>query len=355
MNFRFNQKKYNLTTGLSLQNSHLKGELYLLQTSINRTFTNLLPVFRFNYDFTNTKRLNLDYETFVQEPTIQQLQPVVDNSDPLNLYVGNPNLRPAYSQNIRLNVMSFNPFSSISIFGNVNVVYTTNSITNSVSIDERFIRTTTPVNAGENLNIRNNLSFGFPLKKLKSRINLRGNYTYNESINLLNDLENKVIQNTVGGNIRYSFNPSDKVDISLSADLSRQNSKYAFGQVQNQSFLNQIYTAETNITLPLGFQFGSNLDYLIYQSQVSDFSQKIPLWNLSLSNFFLKAKSGELKFSVVNVLDKSIGASQNASINYLEQSVIRSLGRYYMISFTYSLNKALNPTSGRGGFRMMVR
>jgi hypothetical protein len=97
----------------------------------------------------------------------------------------------------------------------------------------------------------------------------------------------------------------------------------------------------------------------VYNSKTTGFSQSIPLVNVSVSRFFFKAQSGELRLGVVNALDKSLSVSQNASVNYLEQTTYNNLGRYYMVSFIYSLNKQLNPMGGgpRGGrgMRMMIR
>jgi hypothetical protein len=355
VNYRMNEKKYNFSTGLSLQNSSIQGKLLLRNVDINRSFTNLLPNAHFNYNFSNAKRINLDYETNVQEPNITQLQPVIDNRDPLNIYVGNPNLRPAYQHNLRLNYMSFDPIKFINFFAFVNTIYTTNFITTAQNIDRQFVRTSMPVNVRDNLMVVSNVSFGFPIKKLNSRFNLSTNNTLMQGVNVLNDIENKFNQQTISGRVRYDFNWKEWVNLGLSADVSKQQTKYEFNERQNQVFINQTYTAEGNFTFPKGFSFNTDLDYLIYKSQTTDFKQEIPILNMSISKTFLKANAGELKFSVNNLLDQSIGASQQAQVNYLEQTVIRSLGRYFMLSFTYSLNKAMNPTAGRRGMIKMIR
>jgi hypothetical protein len=81
------------------------------------------------------------------------------------------------------------------------------------------------------------------------------------------------------------------------------------------------------------------------------------LVNLSISRFFLKAKSGELKFSVNNLLDKNIGVTQTADVNYFQLQTSNSLGRYFMVSFIYALNKQLNPMGMRPprGMMRMIR
>lgn len=354
VNYRMNEKKYNFSTGLSLQNSQINGKLLLRNTEINRTFTNLLPNAHFNYNFSNAKRFNLDYETNIQEPSITQLQPVVDNRDPLNIYVGNPNLRPAYQHNMRMNFFTFDPIKFINFFAFVNAVYTTNFITTAQNIDRQFVRTTTPVNVKDNLMLTSNVSFGFPIKKLNSRFNISSNNTLMQGINVLNEVENKFNQQTISGRVRYDFTWKEWVNLGLSADISKQETKYEFNERQNQVFVNQTYTADGNFTFPKGFSLNTDFDYLIYKSQTTDFKQEIPILNLSVAKTFLKANAGELKFAVNNVLNQNVGASQQAQINYLEQTVIRSLGRYFMLSFTYALNKAMNPAAGRRGGMMRI-
>jgi hypothetical protein len=78
------------------------------------------------------------------------------------------------------------------------------------------------------------------------------------------------------------------------------------------------------------------------------------LLNVALSRFVLKNRSGEIKLSVNNLLDKALGINQTSSVNYIERSVTNSLGRYFMLSFIYALNKQLDPMGGmRRGPGMM--
>jgi hypothetical protein len=89
--------------------------------------------------------------------------------------------------------------------------------------------------------------------------------------------------------------------------------------------------------------YNIELDYFIYTSTTSDFHQTIPLWNMAVSRFMLKNKTGELRLSVNNILDYGFSVTQTATSNYLQQQTNNNLGRFYMISFIYALNKQLNP------------
>jgi hypothetical protein len=352
INYRIAKSNYNFVMGASLQQTTLEGELTTFQSTIKRSWENVLPAVRFNYDFSDTKHLRFDYETSVQEPSIQQLQPVVDNSDPLNLYVGNPSLRPAYSQSWRVNFMTFNPSTFLSFFAFADIDYETNAIVNSQNIDERLVRTTSPVNVGSNLSLRTNSNLSFPITKLKSRFSIGADFRNQQSLALLNDRENQINQNTYGGNIRYTYRYQEIFDFSVSADVDQQLTSYQFDQ-PDQKFINSTYSAESNLTFLKKFQFSGAFEYLKYENHASGFSTSIPLLDLSLSMFMLKNKAGELKLSGHNLLDKALGVSQTANINYLERQTINSLGRYVMLSFTYALNKQLNPMGMRSGGRMM--
>ncbi len=355
LDFRIAHSDYNFVAGTSFQQTFLEGDLERLGTQTARAYKNVLPSVRFNYDFSNSKHLRIDYETSVEEPDIQQLQPLVDNSDPLNIYVGNPDLRPAYSQRWRLNFLSFNPVNFISFFAFTDVDYTSNAITDGQTVDERLIRSVKPVNVDRKVSVSTDVNVGIPIQKIRSRFTVNGNFRDASTTALLNDQENEIAQQTAGGSLIYNYAYKEILDLSLSARLSQQQTRYEFDQ-PDQTFLNSSYTAEANLSFLKSYSFSANFDYKVYENRTQNFDQRIPLLNLSFSRFFLKNKGGELKFSVNNLLDKALGVDQTATINYIERVTTNSLGRYFMISFTYALNKQLNPMAmRRGGAMMRIR
>jgi stress response protein SCP2 len=193
---------------------------------------------------------------------------------------------------------------------------------------------------------------------IKSRINVGPTLTYNRGINVLNERESSTMQQNMGGTVRYNFTYKEIVTIDLSANLSHQETRYEGNSLNNQVYFNKTYSAETNINFLKNYQFNGSFDYFIYNSQTTSYNKTIPLLNLAISRFLLKNKTGELKFSVNNLLDQSLSVTQSATANYLQQQVTNNLGRYFMVSFTYSLNKQLNPMGGGGrpgGMRMIIR
>ena len=351
LNFRLIRQKFNLTLGAGYQMTRLRGDLISKNAVIDRTFRNMLPVARMNYDFSSFRHLRLDYETSMREPSVQQLQPVIDNSDPLNISVGNPELKPSYSHNANINFTTFNPAKFMNFFAFVTAVYQVNAITTSQMVDDRLVRTSKPVNVKDNFSLNGNVNMGFPVKVIKSRFNLGPNANYTRTINVLNSQESMVFQKSWGGNIRYNFNYNDKFNLDLSATVRDQLSEFDAAPQQNQEFINKTYSAETTFSILKNFQFNASYDYYRYDSKTTSFSQSIPILNMWLSRFLLKGNAGELKVGVSNLLNKNLGVTQTATVNYLQQETTNNLGRYFMVSFTYALNRQLNPFGGGGGGR----
>ncbi len=360
LNLRVNRQKYNFSAGVNYQNTHLKSDATVKFKAIDKTFESFLPSAHFNYDFTSVKHLRMDYETAMNEPSIQQLQPVIDNSDPLNISTGNPELRPSYSHRMTANFTLFDPGRLFNFFSFITANYTLSPIINSQSVNANLVRLTKPINVSDQVNMTANFNVGMPVKKILSRFNVGPTASWTRGINSLNEQESYTWQQSLGGRVGYNFTFKEVFTLDLSANLSHQQTTYEFNKANNQTYFNKTYTAETNVTIRKNYQFNTNLDYLVYTSETTDYNQVIPYWNMSVSRFLLKNNVGELRFTVNNLLDQSLSVSQSANTNYLQQQVTNNLGRYFMVSFTYSLNKQLNPMGGRGnrgggGMRMMIR
>ena len=359
-NFRINRDKYNLSIGAALQETHLTGFLILQNFQIDRQFQMLQPALHFNYDFSSTRRLRVDYTSNMQEPTVTQLQPIVNNSDPLNLTVGNPHLSPAYVHQVRANFTFFDPSRFLNVFALVNGNYTANAITSAQSVDKNLVRTTLPVNVSSSQSLSGNVAMGIPVKAWNSRFNIGPNVSGSTSASLLNNLENTVRQQTLGGTARYNYTYNEILIIDLSANLSHQQTNYSFSPQQNQVYFNKTYTAEVNLSFLKNYSVNTEMDYFTYNSTTTNFHQTIPLWSASISRFVLPGKAGEIKLAGINLLNYGVSITQTAASNYLQQQTNNNLGRYLMVSFTYALNKQLNPMNGAGerrgnGERRMMR
>lgn len=343
LTFRQVRNKYNFYFGGEYYQSNLRGEILEGNfESIEQDFQFFLPNARFNFDFSNSRRLSIEYRTDVNEPSANQLQPVADNSDPQNIYIGNPDLRPEYRHNVNLRFFSFSQFSFISFFGNFSATYTQNNIANSTIIDRRsFIRTTMPVNVDDNLTLRTFANFSAPIRPLKTDISLNGNFTYTDGISPVNG-ENTSFDRYVSSlGLTLNNRNKDVIDILFGGRLSYTQTLFDGDESLDQSFFSQSYYTELGINIGKKFRLDTEFDITFYGGEENAFDdiESIPIWQASLSHYFLKNSRGELRFTAFDILNRNIGISRSANANYIEQSQITSLSQYFLLSFTYNLSK----------------
>lgn len=356
--FRINRKSWNGSTGLDLQTATLDGEVTSGQGQpVRQTFQHLLPRLDFNYDFTDSKHLRFGYTTDINAPTVQQLQPVPDFSDPLNITEGNPSLKPEYVHNGNVSYMQFNPETMRSFFSMLFLTYTKDRIVNAQSVDSFFVRRYRPVNVASDYRLFGNIAFGLPWKKAKSRFNLRTEGAVNRGLNLINDTENFTTGLQLSQSLSWDFTPAEWINLSAQAEVSWNQTSYSIDKSFNQDYLRQTYTGELNLELPKNWTFNTSLDVVSNTGLSQGYDQAIPIWNAGISKFFLKSKRGELTLAVHDLLNRNVGINRTANLNYVEDVRTASLGRYATLKFTYALNKMGGPgwNGGGPGIRMQIR
>ena len=325
--------KSNLNVSLGFQRANFAGNNMSVSNDINREYSHLLPSLRWNYDFTRTKSVSINYETSINQPTLNQLQPLVDNSDPLNIYMGNPDLRPNYTHRVNLRFRNFSQFANTSLFGNITLNFVENDIVNSTSIDQQLARIVTPVNINNTFRGNMWLSFGAPLRFIDSRISTRLNLTYRDGATVINAVENNT--ESTGASISVSLENKKKeiIDWSFGGEFDINQTTYADGNQNDQQYSNQTYWAE--LTTPLkSWSISTGIDVNIYNDNFSSSSQTLPIWKASLSKFILQRK-GEIKLSAFDILDENEGYQQNINLNYIEEVRSNTIGQYFMLSYTH--------------------
>jgi hypothetical protein len=336
---KLNGEKSNITLATSFQRSDLNGEIIANNYKLKRVEWNLLPNLKWNYRFTNTTRLTFDYNTSVQNPSITQLQPTLDNSDPLNLYQGSPNLINEYTHSARMRLMSFNRFSFTNIFAMLNSTYTKNKITNSQFLDSNFVQTITPINVDYDYMLTGYLYFGTPIRPLKSKIGTRVSSSYNRSILFVNTLENNVNRYTNSIDFSIENRKKDFFDGKIGAKISLNTTKYSVNRSLNQNYLSSLYYAELLINLSKTWTISTEIDYTTYSSDQFIDNPDIPIMQAYISKRFLKGNSGLLKLAVYDIFNQNVGINRTSQSNFIEDQRVSTLSRYVMLSFTYKIRR----------------
>jgi hypothetical protein len=343
INFRSNQKMMNFTLGSSLQ----QATLYNTNGNfIKQSFTDLLPNASIQYKFNSTRNLNLNYSSSTTQPTTTQLQPVADVIDQLTTVTGNPNLKRSYAQSLSLNFFSANMYTQRNFFAFISASKTANAIVNSDVLTANGTRVSMPVNANGNYLVFASVNAGFPLKKLKSRVDLGLGSNIIHNISYVNAAENAIDNMSISPNLSYNFSLDGKVDITVTSRLNISKAKYSLQPILNSNYLQQVYGIDMTNYLPWGLVVNNNFNYTINTGRADGYNTQVPFWNVSMAKGFLKNKRAEVKLSAFDLLNQNIGTSRSANQNYIEDTRYNVLQRYFLLSFTFSLNKAGNTGTG---------
>lgn len=337
LTWRWFNQRMNLNTGLAVQYSVLDGDIFTTNTQIRKSFTNLLPSLSMRLKLAKSQNLRLNYNTRVGEPTIAQLQPVPDNSNPLNITVGNPDLRAEYVNTARLNYNYFDQFSFLSLFGGLSATYTTNKISQRTTVDSLLRQVTRPVNVANDLQLSANAAFDTPIRKLKVKVGLQGNGTYGRSLVYINDVLNTVNRYTTGGSFRIENKTKNHFDASVGVRTSYTITQYPDAADLNQNYLNSGLFGSVVVYLPKKFTVMTGLDYSLYSGAGVGSQTAVPLWRAYISKKIFKNGRGELRVAGFDLLNRNIGITRTAQLNYTQQETVNTLSRYFLGSFTYSI------------------
>ena len=354
MSYRSNQKKYNFSTGVSLQKAVLDGENISAKTKLSQSFQDILPNATFRYNFSQTKNLNVDYRTSTNQPSITQLQPVLDQSNINRQSIGNPDLKRSYVHNLNIRFFSSKILAGKSFFSTLNASTTNNSIVNYDSVLPNRTILTRPVNVNGAYRINGSMNYGFGIKKLKSRLSFGLNAGLNNNISYANGLLNTIVTKSTGPSMSYSYIVDDVIDINLTARYSFSQTSNEVNPTLNTNFLTKVFGADMTNYLPFNIVLNQSFNYAINTGRAEGFNTAIPIWNASFSKFFLKNKRAEIKMSAFDLLNKNIGINRNVSQNQIVDRSYNVISQYFMLTFTYSLQKSGLGGGARAG-GMMIR
>ncbi len=332
-----NKKKYNYAIGLNHQNSVLKGNTGLADNEIKIKYPAFLPNAYFDYDIGQSHHLHMQYNTRIQEPQLQQLLPVVNNSDPLNIFIGNRKLKPEYVHGIDLRYMKYDAFNSTLMYGTLSFNHTINRITNQVSIDPSYRRIITPVNVKYENNINTRIEFDTPIRPIKStfKIKLRGDIS--NGILFVNALANDITRFGKGYSVSIENKNKKIFDALLGFKYYRNNTTYSLSKELNQWYAEKILFTELKWSISDSWIIQSNFDFDRYTQSFAQQAIDVPLWTAGVTKLFGPQQKLRMSLNIFDLLNKNNGISRNSNLNYKEVAQSNALGQYFMLSMAYNI------------------
>ncbi|MBD0331733.1 MAG: TonB-dependent receptor family protein, partial [Chitinophagaceae bacterium] len=339
-NFRISRKKYNFQIGVSVQHTDRENNNFTKNENFSDKYTNIVPNASINYQFAKSRNLRFTYRSRTRLPTVNQLQDVVDVSRFPYISRGNPGLKQEFTNNFSLNYTFFDLIRFRNVFALLSFSNTGNKIANSTKNLGTGVQETMPVNIDGAFNAIGNFNIGFPIKKMKSgTFNTGTHIQYNRDVNLVDSEKNYIRSLTLGEDLRMNYSYKERLDLGITAGVYYTSAQYSIQKNYNASYYTQNYSADITYMLPKSFLLSTDLDFNVNTGKTDAFDQNFFMWNASFAKQMLKNKRGELKLSIFDILDQNKSITRNVAENYVEDVQNKVLNRFFMMTFTYNINR----------------
>lgn len=359
LSFKSQRAKFNYTIGLNLDPSYSSSENFVGDTTlskITRKVVNLSPMAQFNYMFDKRTNLRIMYNGRTSQPSMTQLQPVADISDPTNITIGNPDLNPRYTNNVFIRFQQFTPEKQRAFMIMANGSYIINDIVSYTSYNqETGVKTTTYKNVNGNYSGNVRMMLNTPLKNKKFSINSMTMASFANSNGYINEEKNTnrnlILSERGGIDFRSSY-----LDLGVNGNIRYNATSNSLQKENNQNTFNYGAGGYTTIYLPLNFKIESDVNWSTNSGYGDGFKQNEVLWNASASKSFLKNNQGTLRFKIYDILQQRSNISRSITASYIQDSEYNTLGSYFMVHFIYRFSIFKGgasasdvKTPGRGG------
>ena len=333
--YRYIREKVRFSFGTDFQLIDLNNDDFI-NNPLEKTFKNILPNASLNYNINKNTRLMGRYTTQIEVPSVEELQPVLKNNDPLNIYTGNPDLEAAYSHSLNFRLSYFNMYYFRSFFIGGNIGFKDNAIVNKISIDENLVLTTQPINSGNEISARGYFDFKTPIPGVDIKAGTGGNMNYSKSNLLINNFLDKTHNLNWSQEFELENKGKDHFDLLAGYRLGINKTTYKINTEQNQTYLNHDFFS--NLIVYIGETWMLELDY---ERQLFDDNDFFPqthfnFLDASISKSFLKNKLS-VSIEGMNLFDENRRIDRNSFGNQYFERTSNRLGRILMLRAVWKI------------------
>jgi hypothetical protein len=355
---RFVFKHINFSVGTDISDSRYNQTNQLVPDSSRKPYDyfNYFPKATFVYSLGRETNLRFNYFGSTTQPTIDEISPLHQNSDPTNIMIGNTQLKQQFTNSFSLRFNNFKILSGRFLFASASV----NTINNAIStytLSNFGIRSTQYVNVDGNYNGFAFLGYGYKLTKLDMQIGAHLNAGLNHINTYINDTLNKSNNNSYTFTLDVEYFKDKKFTIEFNPSITNNDNssnitRYSFSYWTSNSELS------FNYQLPYNFEINTVLNLFLREKTVLfNRNNNVLIWNAYVSRKFLKSKQLELRCSVFDILDQNIGYDRTAQTGIITEQTYNTIRRHGMISLIWNFTHtpAGAPPPQGGGMYMMRR
>ncbi|MGN6419061.1 MAG: outer membrane beta-barrel protein [Pseudobacter sp.] len=332
------ENRFRGTVGFGMQWLRQKSTS-LIQKAMDERYLNLFPTANISYQLSKKGEVSFYYNGSTQQPSPQQLQPVPDNSNPLYINMGNPDLRPSFSHSFSASIRQST--GKLYWFGTLNYGTTTNQIVTETYFDELRRQVSVPINMNGNHFAGGNATVSRTWKSktwsFRANTNLGINYSRNIARIDKQNVETKTY--SFNGRMYFSTTYKELINFMPSYSIRLSDTKFNMAQNQNPSNINHVFTTDLFINWPKRLIIENNLMYSYNSRIASGFRKGVTSWNAAANYQLFKNKRGMLRIAIYDILQQNTNVSRSITQNYIQDVQVQVLQQYYLVSFIYNLQK----------------
>lgn len=339
LSLMYNKEKFRAMIGSGVQLMTQDNQSLANDQLLHQYFINVTPSANISYHYSKSGSVSVFYNGRSQQPSIQQLQPVPDNSNPLYIQQGNPDLRPAFFHNINLHARQSSGKNYW--FTGVNFNSTKNQIINETYFDSVGRQVSKPVNVDGNFGFSGNLQYNYTVKRKNwtLRMNLGANGHFNRNTTFINRVHVAARSLSVAESVGATFTYKEVLSIVPAFSFRFNKTMYTDQAIQDASFNTKTFSLSAFWNQPKRLIVENNLQYN-YNSQMAEgFRKGVVMWSAALNWSLFKKQQGVLRLAVYDILKQNAGVYRNISQTYIEDRQTQILQQYFLLSFIYNLRK----------------
>ena len=344
ISFTLNKKKHNLTFGGAIDFNQFEKKDLTRDTIVHYNFVNFIPRANYTYKFKPNESLRINYNGSTTAPSLEQLQPTRVNTDPLNVYIGNPFLKQSFRHSFDAGYNFYNVLKEKSMFTNLGFGFTDNAFVQASFVDSSGKRTYFTVNADGNYYIRFYSDYGFKIKGFSWRNGIGPGFNVNRSVELINGIKNENL--TKSYSIRLSTNTykPDKYNVWLSTSFSLNDSKSSVNTQANAKYWSINLNGSGMKTFAKKYEIGSDISLQLREKdpRFPD-ANSFTTWNGYILKRFFKENQFELKLQVYDILNENRGYNRNFSSYSYTETYYETLQRFWLLTATWNISKNGKP------------
>jgi outer membrane receptor protein involved in Fe transport len=332
VNLQGSYARFSYTLGGTLLQYHYRQHDLLTDSSLQYHYANFAPRALARFTLSPLSSVYFNYTANTEQPTVGQLQTIRNNSDPLHLVLGNPDLRPTLTQSVGLGYRLLRPFV---LNVNANFGITSNSISTRVITDSLGRQISQPVNVGGARNAGIYFTINHKIDPWGVDAGWYTNVNYTHSLNYVNAALSLNDTYIYTSSFNLAKNVPDRYSVQLRAEFNYFYNRSSVDVAAPTHYWSQLHTASASFFPFRGLEVNTNLNYN-WQAKTSVFGKPISvlIWNASVGRDFLSNQLS-LRLSMNNLLNENAGIYRVGYGNTNTESSSHIMGRYWMVSAVY--------------------